>query len=103
MFYVFLPLLNFLGQPAIPQDATGVWIFNDEQVLDNFINTTRTNKTQPTTILQYVFPTPTPSFNGRLALSFYAQMDLWVGIKKYYLHFLSTISPLFFSLKIKIV
>ena len=61
--------------------SPGVWIFNDEQVFDNYINTTRTNKTQPTTILQYIFPTPTPSFNGRFALSFNAQMDLWVGIK----------------------
>ncbi len=81
MFSVIFPLLHSLGQPAIPQDATGVWIFNDEQVFDNYINTTKTTQTQPTTILQYVFPTPNPSFNGRLALSFQSQMDLQVGIK----------------------
>jgi hypothetical protein len=70
------------GQPAIPQDAIGVWIFNDEQVFDNYISTkTKTNKTQQATIQQFLYATPTPSFNGRLALTFHAQMDLRVSLK----------------------
>ena len=56
----------------LPQDAIGIWIFNDDLLFDNLINTTTmVYDTSPMiTASQYSIQTAVPTYNGNFALRF---------------------------------